>query len=64
LQSRIANSDEDTLDLADRLKYVQTQLEEARSPQYKESLVGTIGVDPMQPSLTDDAMINRMAGVS
>ena len=65
LHSRIAkNSDDGSIDLEGRLKYVQAQLEQARSPQYKESLVGTIGVDPMQPSPTSDAMINRMAGVS
>ena len=38
------------LDLEERLTYVQTQLSKTQSPDYQESLVGTLGVDPMQPT--------------
>jgi hypothetical protein len=52
------------LDLPGRLKYVQQKLAEAESPEYLDSLAGTIGVDPFQPSMNDKVMVDRLAEVS
>jgi hypothetical protein len=52
-----------TLGLADRLQYVQQQLSIAQSPDYEQQLVGTLGVDPLQPSMTDATLVNRLASV-
>ena len=38
------------LKLDERLTYVQKQLSITQSPDYQEALVGTLGVDPMQPT--------------
>jgi len=38
------------LKLEERLAYVQNQLSNTQSPDYQEALVGTLGVDPMQPT--------------
>jgi len=39
------------LKLEERLAYVQEQLTASQSPDYQESLVGTLGVDPMQSAV-------------
>jgi len=49
------------LNLQARLQYVADQLKIAQHPDYEKSLVGTLGVDPMQPSPYDEAMVNRLA---
>lgn len=49
------------LQLAERLQYASGKLTEAESPGYLESLVGTIGVDPFQPSMSDKVMVDRLA---
>lgn len=36
------------LQLEQRLEYVQNQLATAQSPEYQKTLIGTLGVDPMQ----------------
>jgi hypothetical protein len=51
------------LGLKERLAYAQSQLAQVREPGYLDRLVGTLGADPMQPSLSDPKMINRLAGV-
>jgi hypothetical protein len=38
------------LDIADRLTTAQARLERVQSPEYLESLVGTIGADPLRPA--------------
>ncbi|MFG0262444.1 MAG: hypothetical protein ACF788_08640, partial [Novipirellula sp. JB048] len=50
------------LQLADRLGYASEMRAQAESSEYLEELVGTIGADPMRPSLTDPVMLNRLAG--
>ena len=52
------------LKLRDRLLHAQSELARVSSHEYVESLVGTIGTDPMQPALTDPEMINRLADAS
>jgi hypothetical protein len=49
------------LHLPERLQFVETRLAEAESPEYLRSLVGTIGVDPFQPSMHDKLMASRLA---
>ncbi len=51
------------LDLPGRLAYAQQQLRIVQADEYEESLVGTLGVDPMQPSMKDKLLIDRLAGV-
>ena len=50
-----------SLHLNDRLKYVEERLAEVSSPNYVDQLVGTIGLDPMTPSLKDEAMLSKLA---
>lgn len=38
------------LNIEERLNYVQDQLSKTQSPDYQEALIGTLGVDPMQPT--------------
>jgi hypothetical protein len=52
------------LDLPSRLQYATNKLSEAKSASYLDSLVGTIGVDPMQPSMKDKLLLDRLAEVS
>ena len=49
------------LNLQKRLAYVHEQLKIAQSSDYEESLVGTLGVDPMRPSPNDKLMLDRLA---
>ena len=37
------------MNLTERLAYVQDQIAITQSPDYQEALVGTLGVDPLQP---------------
>ncbi|TWU57064.1 hypothetical protein Poly51_29850 [Rubripirellula tenax] len=53
----------ETAEMSERLQFVRDRINEVSSPGYQESLVGTLGADPMQPSLTDKSMINKLAGV-
>jgi hypothetical protein len=53
----------DQLDLHGRLAYAQQQLQIVQADEYEESLVGTLGVDPMRPSMKDKLLIDRLAGV-
>jgi hypothetical protein len=52
------------LDLPARLHFATNKLDEAKSPAYLDSLVGTIGVDPLQPSMKDKVLVDRLAEVS
>jgi hypothetical protein len=45
------------------LAYAQQQLQTVRADDYEDSLVGTLGVDPMRPSMKDKVLIDRLAGV-
>ncbi|WP_068261170.1 hypothetical protein [Rubripirellula obstinata] len=51
------------LDLAERLTWVRDQIANVESPAYEESLVGTIGADPMTPALDSKSMLSKLAGV-
>ena len=52
------------LGLQDRLRYARDQLAATESPDYLESLVGTLGADPLQPDLNDPSMVHRLAGLT
>ncbi len=49
------------LEIKERLQYAQKKLAEAESPGYEETLVGTLGADPMSPSSKDATLANRLA---
>jgi hypothetical protein len=49
------------LDLPSRLAFVRQQLQLVQAADYQQSLQGTLGVDPLQPSPHDPALINRLA---
>ncbi|TWU26247.1 hypothetical protein Pla52o_01000 [Novipirellula galeiformis] len=49
------------LQLPNRLGYASEMRAHAESSDYLEELVGTLGADPMRPSLTDPSMVNRIA---
>ena len=49
------------LNLQQRLEFVCAQLKTAQAPDYEQALVGTLGVDPMQPSPYDKPMLDRLA---
>ncbi len=49
------------LDIRGRLDYARQQLAIVEAPDYEESLVGTLGVDPMQPSTKDATLVERLA---
>ncbi len=51
----------DELDLHDRLRYAKEQRAIAESPEYEQQLIGTLGADPMQPSMTDATLVDRLA---
>lgn len=51
------------LTLNERLEYARTQLDGAMSDDFEASLVGTLGADPMSPSLTDPTMLKKLASV-
>ncbi|GAA5505547.1 hypothetical protein [Novipirellula caenicola] len=65
LQSMIEHSKQNDsmqdLELDERLAYASEMRAHVESDSYLEELVGTTGADPMQPSLTDPSMINRLA---
>ena len=50
-------------DLADRLAYAKERLDEARQPSYLDSLIGTLGADPMRVAADDPILADRLAGV-
>ncbi len=58
-RSEIANE----LDLRGRLEYAEQQRSNAESDSYESQLAGTLGVDPMQPSMKDATLVDRLAGV-
>jgi hypothetical protein len=51
----------DELDLRGRLEYAREKLANAQTLEYEESLVGTLGADPMRPSSKDSALLDRLA---
>jgi hypothetical protein len=51
------------LDLSQRLRFATEQREAAEAPDYEDKLVGTLGADPLQPSMKDGTLANRLAGV-
>jgi hypothetical protein len=51
------------LDLAERLRFATEQREAAEAPDYEDKLVGSLGADPMQPSMKDGTLANRLAKV-
>ena len=53
---------DDDFDLEERLQYVRDRIAEVESPLYEDSLVGTLGADPMSLSPNDEIMISRIAG--
>lgn len=52
-----------SVDLNARLEYAKSMLAAAESDGYEESLVGTLGADPMRPSTTDVSLVDRLASV-
>ena len=50
-------------DIEERLQYVGDQIANVESPSYEESLVGTLGADPMSLSANDELMLKRIASV-
>ncbi|MCG8648941.1 MAG: hypothetical protein MI861_03865, partial [Pirellulales bacterium] len=51
------------LNLSERLRFATEQRMIAESDDYEQQLVGTLGADPMQPSMKDATLANRLAGV-
>lgn len=51
------------LQLQQRLDYATSMRAGAESPNYEQELVGTLGADPMQPSMKDATLANRLASV-
>jgi len=51
------------LDLQERLQYARERLSETQQAGYLESLVGTLGADPMRVAADDPIMIGRLASV-
>ena len=49
------------LQLSDRLQRARERREQAESVGYESQLVGTLGADPMQPSMTDGTLADRLA---
>ncbi len=49
--------------LDERLQYAEDQLALAQSPDYVESLIGTLGADPMRVAADDKTMLNKLARV-
>ncbi len=58
-----AEEKHEAAELSDRLQFVRDQIANVSSANYQDSLVGTLGADPMQPSLTDKSMLNKLAEV-
>jgi phosphoenolpyruvate carboxykinase (diphosphate) len=54
---------EDELGIAERLAYAKSMRARAESPGYEDEIVGTLGADPMQPSLLSKSMIQKLAQV-
>ncbi|MEM1069599.1 MAG: hypothetical protein AAGI63_11935 [Planctomycetota bacterium] len=50
------------LKIHDRLAYARQQLERVQADDYEDSLIGTLGADPMQPSMKDATLVDRLAG--
>ncbi len=50
------------LDIQGRLDYAQQQLAVVSAEDYEQTLVGTLGADPMQPSTKDSTLVDRLAG--
>ncbi len=50
------------LDLASRLQWTEQQLSLAESDGYIDSLVGTLGADPMAPATKDASMLSKLVG--
>lgn len=50
-------------DLQSRLDYVRDQLAKVQSPDYMDSLVGTLGTEPMRATTHAAALEERLAGV-
>jgi hypothetical protein len=51
------------VDLDERLQYAQRRFAEAQHSGYVDSLVGTLGADPMRVSANDPLLIDRLANV-
>ncbi|MEM6472323.1 MAG: hypothetical protein AAF802_22365, partial [Planctomycetota bacterium] len=49
------------LDLSSRLAYAKKQLELTQQPTYANSLVGSLGADPMRVAADDPLLANRLA---
>ena len=52
------------LRLSERLKHAEEQLERSRREDYVDSLVGTIGLDPMAPATNDPSMLDKLAAAT
>ncbi|MCO8124830.1 hypothetical protein NHH03_24040 [Stieleria sp. TO1_6] len=63
IQSTPADRTAANLDLESRLQYAKAMLDEAQQPGYVDSLVGTIGADPMRVAANDPILADRLAGV-
>jgi hypothetical protein len=65
LTAFLATADEEQareLDIPSRLQYAREQLARVESEDYEDSLIGTLGADPMQPSTKDATLVDRLAG--
>lgn len=51
------------LNLDERMDYAKERLAEAEQSDYLDSLIGTIGADPMRVSVNDPILVDRLAGV-
>jgi hypothetical protein len=51
------------IDLQERLTFAREQLAKVQSPGYEESLIGTLGTDPMRSATQDAVLEERLAGV-
>lgn len=52
-----------SMNLADRLQYAKDRLAGAQQPSYLDSLVGTLGADPMRVAANDPVLADRLASV-
>lgn len=49
--------------LEERLRYAKERLAETHQPEYLDSLVGTLGADPMRVAASDPILADRLASV-
>ena len=57
-----AETDATQVTLRERLAYVDQRIDEVSDEAHIDTLVGTIGTDPMSPATDDPSMIRKLAG--